>query len=367
MQVYTLKKSSLVIPFIFIIGCSHSILATRPNTTYLCNIPSIVQSLPSGEIKNIKKITTKQEEKAYPLFEKLFQFDRELAIELGRLPEFQDGVNDREILALENFVNFLNVSTDDDKAAFRKILSIGKPEYRKFCSPLQALFWLGAKGELTNEKNPLENYSLEKLLDRAWTFEAFEYTKEEAISIIKNWKDKDRAERLLNESQDDIERLNSKINDLKKYLESNSFEDRNIFKKYKGIDKWNDFTVVIDRLNSPELIDYYERKNFCYDWGRFSGAIRSGRGSKEYGYDMHYLFRNKCGVCTDFAAFTHYCLVRSGYRASIYTIPRISGYGSQSTEFAVFWDNGKRYAIDNGKGIPLGIYELKEPIVLLPP
>jgi predicted transglutaminase-like cysteine proteinase len=325
-----------------------------------------VQSLPSAEIKNIKKSTTKQEEKAYPLFKKIFQFDRQLGIELGRLPEFQDGINEREILALENFVKFLSVSTDNDKTALRKILSIGKPEYRKFCSPLQALFWLAGKGELNNEKNPLENYSLEKLLDRAWTFEPFEYTKEEAISIIRNWKDKERAERLLNESKDDIERLNSKVNDFKKYLKADSFEDKNIFKKYKGVDKWNDFTVVVDRLNSPELIDYYERKNFCYDWERFSGAIRSARGSREYGYDMYYLFRTKCGVCTDFAAFTHYCLARSGYRAGIYTIPRVAGYGAQSHEVVVFWSNGKRYVLDNGTGLPRGIYELKESIVFIP-
>jgi len=108
------------------------------------------------------------------------------------------------------------------------------------------------QGELINGKNPLENYSLEKLLDRAWTFEV-EYTKEEAISIIKNWKDEESAARLLNESKDDIKRLNSKMNDFEKYLKRNSFEDRNIFKKYKGLDRWNDSNVVMDRLNSQSL------------------------------------------------------------------------------------------------------------------
>ena len=164
MQVYILKRFSLVVLFIFIIGCSHPILTTKPNTTYLYNIPSIAQFLPHEETRSIKKTATSHEERVHQLFEKVFKFDQEFAIELGRLPEFQDGVNEREILALENFVNFLSVSTDNDKAALGKILSIGKPKYRQFSSPLQALFWLAEKRELKREKNPLQDYCLDKLL-----------------------------------------------------------------------------------------------------------------------------------------------------------------------------------------------------------
>src|SRR4030043_782323 len=275
MKMFVAKRFSWVILFILIIGCSHSVLSTKPNTTYLYNILSIAQFLPQEETKNVKRTATTQEERVNQLFKKIFKFDQELAIELGRLHEFQDGVNEREILALENFLNFLSVSTDNEKAALGKILNIGKPEYRKFCSPLQALFWLAEKGELSKEKNPLENYSLEKLLDQAWAFEV-EYTKEEAISIIKNWKDKESAARLLNESKDDIKRLNSKLNDFEKYLKRNSFEDRNIFKKYKVLDRWNDSNVVMDRMNSPELVEYWLWRNFDYDW-RKGGTLTMGR------------------------------------------------------------------------------------------
>ena len=176
-------------------------------------------------------------------------------------------------------------------------------------------------------------------------------------------KDKGYSQIVLNESKDDIERLNHYGDVVKKHFirrDFFEFEDRNIFNKYTGIDKWNDFKVVIDRLNSPELIDYYQKKNFCYDWDRFAGALRARR---EYGYDMHYLFHNKRGVCTDFVAFTHYCLVRSGYEATIYKIPSHSGHGEQWHELVVFKNNGNRYALDNGRGLPLGIYELKEPSV----
>jgi len=336
------KRFSWVILFILIIGCSHSVLSTKPNTTYLYNIPSIAQFLPQGETKNVKRTATTQEERVNPvrnsggalnptgiiikpnpaaeqrgiisngvnqLFEKIFKFDQELAIELGRLPEFQDGVNEREMLALENFLNFLSVSTDKEKAALGKILNIGKPEYRKFCSPLQALFWLAEKGELSKEKNPLENYSLEKLLDQAWAFEV-EYTKEEAISIIKNWKDKERASRLLNESKDDIKRLNSKVNDFKKYLKRSSFEDRSIFKKYKGLDRWNDSNEVMDRLNSPELVEYWSWRNFDFDKSKIG---MTSWITRVYPQAAEFTIKTKKGICFDLAYLTYECLKRSGY------------------------------------------------------
>lgn len=360
---FVAKRFVLAISLILIIGCSHSIVTTQPNTTYLYNIPTIAQFLPHGQTGTIKKTATSQQERVVQLFEKIFKFDQELAIELGRIPEFQEGINKSKILALEAFVEFLTSSTDNEKRAIREILNVGKPKYRKFCSPLQGLFWLGEKGELSKEKNPLQNYSLEKLLDQAWEFET-QYTKEEAINIINNVKNKDYSQTVLNESKDDMKKLNHYANVLKKYYvrkEFFEFEDKSIFKKHKGIDKWNDFKVVVDRLNSPELIDYYEKKNFCYDFDRLGWVLR---GPREIEYDMHYLFNNKRGVCTDFAAFTHYCLVRSGYGATIYKIRSPGGIGgAQWHVFVVFRNNGKRYALDNGMGLPHGIYELKEPLV----
>ena len=359
-----MKKVTFIPLCILIIGCAY-LSGSKPNPTYLVNVPSLAQFLPPTETKEIKKIPAAQEE-ACQLFEKIFQFDQELAIELGRIPEFQDGVNKREIFALETFVSFLKVSTDNEKRALKEILSVGKPEYRKFCSPLQGLFWLAEEGKLSEEKNPLINYSLRNLLDQAWRFEV-KYTKEEAINIIRNLRDKANAERILNECEGDVKRLNYYVNIYykSKYLTRDFFEDRNIFKKYKGIDKWADFNVVIDRLNSPELIDCYQRKNFTYDYDRFYKAVKSKRDTEEYGYDMRYLFYNKRGVCTDFALFTHYCLKRSGYSAQVLrVIPRTGP--AWWHELVVFKDKGKTYVLDNGTGFPRGIYELKEPIVFFP-
>jgi len=219
-----MKKFSFIPLCILIIGCAY-LSGSKPNPTYLVNVPSLAQFLPPIETKEIKKIPAAQE-KAYQLFEKIFQFDQELAIELGRIPEFQDGVNEREIFALENFVSFLNVSTDNEKRTLKEILSVGKPKYRKFCSPLQGLFWLAEEGKLSKEENPLINYSLKNLLDQAWKFEV-KYTKEEAINIITNLKDKANAERILNECEGDIKKLNYYVNNyyyyyVKLFLTNNS-------------------------------------------------------------------------------------------------------------------------------------------------
>lgn len=351
MQVYILKRFSLVVLFIFIIGCSHPILTTKPNTTYLYNIPSIAQFLPHEETRSIKKTATSHEERVHQLFEKVFKFDQEFAIELGRLPEFQDGVNEREILALENFVNFLSVSTDNDKAALGKILSIGKPKYRQFSSPLQALFWLAEKRELKREKNPLQDYCLDKLLSKAWTFTT-EFSEEEAIAIIGNLKNKEKVEEILKRYRNgeiSLNELNQWFNTDRssdeKILEA-LYHDKKIFSKYKGKDKWSDFSIVVDRLNSPELVDYYQRKNFRYQYRR--DPIGSA----------YQIFKTKSGQCADYTEFAVWCLKKAGYNAFEYHVP--SPTRDPYHIVCRFEDKGKWFIMDNGRPFPFGIIEAKK-------
>lgn len=337
-----MRKVFLALLFTLILGCSFSLLTTKPNPTYVANIPSLVQSLPSKERIGIKATPTGQEGRASPLFEKMYQFDSELAIELGRIPEFQDGVSEKEVLGLERFLSFTETLTEDEKKALKGILSIGRPEYRKFCSLLQGLFWLAEKGELSREDNPLKDYSLEKLLDRIWTFQ-IEYTKEEAINIIKNLRDKKNAERLLSEAQGDEKKLNEMVNMFRKFTMEDLFEDKNIFKKY-GISRWSDFGVVVDRLNSPELVDYYERKNFNY-------ADFRGRN------DSYDVFTRKYGDCVAISLFTEYCLSRAGYKAYIIRVVSPSGRAPSGHRVCYFEWNNKGYIMDNGRPDHQGIIE----------
>ncbi len=50
------------------------------------------------------------------------------------------------------------------------MLDEGIKEKRKYCTPLQALLWLGMKQLASKDYNPLENYSLRSLLVKAWDF-----------------------------------------------------------------------------------------------------------------------------------------------------------------------------------------------------
>jgi hypothetical protein len=73
--------------------------------------------------------------------------------------------------------------------------------------------------------------------------------------------------------------------------------------------RWIDFATVVERLNSPELIDFYQKRNFR--------ALRYGSRSKNGSPSSapEKIFIRKGGNCDAFAAFTIHCLRRAGYEA----------------------------------------------------
>jgi len=91
--------------------------------------------------------------------------------ELLKLPEIQDGISEPESEALEKLVDIYNENPETFDKVFEQMYQVGIPEIRKYCSPLQALFWIAKSGELGRDKNPLHNYSLSKLIGNAWLFE----------------------------------------------------------------------------------------------------------------------------------------------------------------------------------------------------
>jgi len=86
-----------------------------------------------------------------------------LATELAKLPEIHDGISDSEKVALEKMGQLYLSDPDTFDAAFNRMYRIGKPAVRKYCSPLQAMFWLIADGKLTAQNNPLNNYSFNRV------------------------------------------------------------------------------------------------------------------------------------------------------------------------------------------------------------
>ena len=223
-----------------------------------------------------------------------------LATEFGKLPEIQDGISETEQAAMNQIIELYRSDPLTFNRTFRQMYKVGLPEVRKYCTPLQALFWLSQDGELNATNNPIENYTLKSLLDVAWV---------DLFSVT------------------DTER-------------------------------WNHFQTVVDRLNSPELLDYYERHviQYKYEPGYGEGPEEARR-----------VFKNKYGHCAQVTAFTVYILQRAGYKAYRHLIghPALRSPKGNFHRVCLFTVNGSKYIMDNGRRRPFGIirFEDYDPVV----
>jgi hypothetical protein len=236
-----------------------------------------------------------------------------LASELLKLPEIQDGISAEEAIALEKIVKLYNDYPADFDKAFNKMYEVGLPNVRRYCSPLQALFWLAEDGKYDELTSSLHEYSLSSLLNKSWVFDFQEHRgkvlditaeqSDEIISIL------DQDEQRIYEGITDLKVLNYVI--LIRYLEKpRKFpkEARKLIKdalknsKYnKFMLRWKHFNIVADRLNAPELIDYYINHNITYrTYIRAHGAYNT--------------FRFKKGHCIDAAYLAIGMLKRNGYK-----------------------------------------------------
>jgi hypothetical protein len=225
-----------------------------------------------------QKVPTREPlpEAAETSFQSLFGLNTALALEAGRLPAFQKGIGEKEVLALARFTELVEIATPEQKTNLESLLTIGLQESRRFSAPLEAIFWILEKDDYDRNKQifPLP---LEKLLDKAW-----------------------------------------------------DFSDRT---------RWADYETVTDRLNAPELVNYYQRIRLVY--------ISRGVGTREgLTGDPSDLFLSGWGNCYDHSQFAAYCLENLGYKTSI-----VGVHPTQSHLHVVcqFEAKGKSYFIDNGR------------------
>jgi hypothetical protein len=118
---------------VFISGCA-STNSTKPNTLYPGPYPS--------------------------RFNELAHKNKILAEELGKLPEIQDGISEKDTVALEKIIELYNDDPVSFEAAFNEMFKIGIPKVRKYCTPLQALYWMIEDGKTEDAKNIIANYKL---------------------------------------------------------------------------------------------------------------------------------------------------------------------------------------------------------------
>ena len=247
----------------------------------------------------------------YPqCFNELSAKNQLLANELAKLPEFQDGISNDENKALGKLVMLHNKSTSSFNKAFNEMYKTGLPDVRKYCSPLQAFFWLAEDGKIKLINEILESYSIDRLLYKAWEQgikgDYLEISSDKIHEIAKNISGKEGTYVPDNVSTDV----------LKKIIIYNYFENPRIFtKNHKELmlkalnnkfnNRWNDFDTVIDRLNAPELLDYYINKNFSYKKNWVNSHTPKNT------------FLHNWGDCDDLAVFGKYILRKAGYQANI--------------------------------------------------
>lgn len=333
---YPLWLSIISALLLFSIGC-----ATKPNPLYRGPLPD--------------------------KFNTIAQRNPLLAKELRKLPEFQDGISEKEAAALEEWIEFYDSNPSAFDKAFKKMYQVGLPDVRKYNSPLQALFWLIEDGKLSEESAPLGDYSLEKLLKEAWVFKvsyvlpihvANKISQEDVDRIVAGIKSEDEKKYFQNlrESKFNIYSpgIKSFLSNL--YRENpHQFSDESkrildeLFADYldylrheeeKVKRRWKDFDTVTDRLNAPELIDYYTKKNFTYD--EYKGDMVSDQR----------VFKSKKANCYDTSQFIAYSLQKSGYPTSLLWVESHTDIGHIIVSFK---NKGEKFLIDNGTVYPKGI------------
>ncbi len=168
---------------------------------------------------------------------------------------------------------------------------IGLPEHRKYCSPLQALLWIAIKSSFSKEKNPIKPYALSNLLDEAWIFDPrlSPQLVDEIVATIRDPEIRKDFEKDITEKNKYLDyRLRTRIEYFPELFPEWVTQK---LKELKSNSPWSDYNEVLDRLNSPELVDYYATKQINYS------EYYEIAGYDGYRGDPYYVFNYKKGDC----------------------------------------------------------------------
>ncbi len=268
----------------------------------------------------------------------------ELANEIKKLPEIQDGIDLDDRAGLNTLSSFYKENEAAFNIAFSEMKNVGLPDYRKYCSPLQAIFWLAMRDQLSAMEESINPFNLEYLLDRAWVY-APVFGSASSSKIIDSCNDPEMREKLRKRVNENPE-LASEIIINEVTTSPEKFADwaiQLVERNYKK-HKWSNFDEVLDRLNSPELVHYYVLNQITYQYYWYI------KDYKYYSGDARYVFNNKKGECMYISEFIAKALRTNGYRAWMEKKPPI-GLGNWHAVCA-FEDKGKKYIIDDGKHHP---------------
>lgn len=245
-------------------------------------------------------------------------FDNEtLAFELGKLPELQDTIINKELQAIKELLEIFNNHPQKLNLAFNQMNQIGLPLARRFNAPLQALFWLLLDGYQDEAKAIVLDYTLKDLLRAAWLLKhtrhlnRWKWRTEEAKKLYNSCVNEDLRKSIVefykkNKGATDYIILLSEKNPNSFTHKLKPFE--NELSKQKN--RWDDFEDVVDRINSPELIHYYIMSEYSYGFETYR--------------DPELIFQFKSGTPNSIAWFGEFLLKKAGYKTFIRRVEVLS-------------------------------------------
>jgi len=262
--------------------------------------------------------------------------NRSLADELGKLPEIRQLETPSSRTALNNLTTIYGFAPTRFDRMFDGMNRIGLPAHRKYCSPLQAVFWmiqdenwrdadlllgvqivpesdareqehvlLAAEEIAPQSRLPMATDPediLKQTLDAAWYGETELISHETIRRIVRRLQRQEELEEysLLVKRHSDRQLQKYILNDYLKKKEVFSAKDWSTIEDALRHSRWKRFYTVADRLNSPELINHYINENFFFNKKPATGVYST--------------FFEKRAQCTDAAYFSRFMLERAGYR-----------------------------------------------------
>lgn len=267
-----------------------------------------------------------------------------LVLELAKLPELKNDISKKGVESLKNILALHEIDPLAFNKAFDLMCKEGIPEIRKFCTPLQALFWLSEKVKFSKENNPLPDYELESFLDRAWGVSGIVLPEEDVKKIL--------AGHVYVEDIRDMRLLLSRLS-----TDSRIFSSSSYLSDIR--ERWSSLEEVTDRLNSPRLVFKYIKPNFYYP--------NSIRGKPPTSVEQ--TFQSRIGTCGSQALFVHYCLEKAGYESVVIRYDCTPGFCGPKRErmsytnptpchwTCAFKECGAIYEIDGGRHFMGGPYK----------
>jgi len=303
MKIYSHRYFGLLSLFMFLFAVFNGCSATRSNLSIMDR-----DYIPSRKNKTNQHFFAAQ-----TILVQISLRNKLLAFELGKLPEFQNVVSSQEKDALFQLSELYYENSLNFDMSFTKMCQVGLADVKKYNTPLQALFWLLKNEELNEAKDIIKYFSLERLLDYAWLLEHTNH--------IKRWKWRSKeASKLLESCLDDeikrkIEEFYNKNKGSTDYIILLAMKHPEAFEyKFKPFNaklkmhenRWKDFSTVVDRLNSPELVFYYIKNNFSYEQGEYGSPKKT--------------FKMKVGNSKAIAELGQFMLRKAGYKTFIRTV-----------------------------------------------